>query len=217
VPFNAIICSATDRDNLEYDLDDLDGQAEDCPEFWTDNHSFPVCKKASNMAKIFSPLLRASNLIVFVDPYFDPSRPKWQRPLREFIRTSTDGNGRFPQFELHFSLQGIDRDISPDELVAECEERFAFDLPKRTSMKCVVWDRIPDEQRFHARFILTDLAGVASEHGLDEAGPDEEFEFFLMADGHCQAAFARFLEGGNGTYNLLAQLVIDGQRDVPVH
>ncbi len=168
------------------------------------------------MAKIFSPLLRASNHIVFVDPYFDPSHRKWQRPLREFIRTTTDGNGRCPKFELHFSLQGKDPNFSPGELVAECEKQFAFELPKRTSMKCVVWDRIPDEQRFHARFILTDLAGVASEHGLDEAGPDEEFEFFLMADGHCQAAIARFLEGGNGTYKLLAELLIDGRRDAAV-
>lgn len=217
LPFDAILCDTPDEENQEYNLDDLNSLDENCPDFWRDNQSFSLRKLASEMANTFAPLLRASNHIVFVDPYFDPSRPKWQKPLRQFIRTTTDNNGRRPKFELHFSLQGIEaspgRDISPTGLLAECKEKFAFDLPKNLSLRCAVWDRIPEEQRFHARFILTDLAGVASEHGLDEAGQNEEFEFFLMADDHCKKASERFLEGGNGTYELLSELEIEGQRE----
>lgn len=154
--------------------------------------SITVKRTATSMAACIEPMLRYATRIRFIDPYFCASHERYQKPLCEFLRIICD-NKRKVELELHASADRVkvsDHDIealadklkvSVDELKAldaevlawkvfrqECEDELPRIIPKGFTLTIYLWKEQEKGQRFHNRYILTNIGGVQFGAGLDQ-------------------------------------------------
>lgn len=109
-------------------------------------------------------ILRHANSIMFVDPYLDPSLPRYQ----DFITLlGLAGERVFPPFiEIHRTCY---RGSGPSRQVlesSEWEEIFRRELTavlrdRPQSVEVFIWDD------FHDRYVISDLIGISAMNGFD--------------------------------------------------
>jgi len=73
---------------------------------WTIADTPPTARNAHELAAAVAPILRTCQHIVFVDPYFDPQKPRFMEPMAAFFKEIwakgyCDDN---PRVELHTSI-----------------------------------------------------------------------------------------------------------------
>jgi hypothetical protein len=103
-PFHAIVAGANPRDHgcvLAYD--DL---SEDAP-LWAVLRERVVSRDASSLAAAVSPILRIAKKVIFVDPHFDPYKPKALSTLRAFLNACLDRRleRSNPELEFHTAFR----------------------------------------------------------------------------------------------------------------
>ncbi|MEW6140373.1 MAG: hypothetical protein AB1733_19305 [Thermodesulfobacteriota bacterium] len=155
--------------------------------------SVPRSEKA--MAHRVAALLKASNEILFVDPYFFPhqredlGRPRfkksrWVDPLAEFLKAAAAGRKRPPsRLEYHARFGAHQGDYT--KFAESCKEVLESEIPAGWELMVHLWKPKFNGEPFHARFILTEKAGVLFEHGLD-TGDGEGLVALLTPNIHHQ-------------------------------
>jgi len=53
---------------------------------WTIADTPPTARNAHELAAAVAPILRTCQHIVFVDPYFDPQKPRFMEPMAAFFK-----------------------------------------------------------------------------------------------------------------------------------
>jgi hypothetical protein len=145
-----------------------------------------ICeRKADEFAEALTLLLKSSKRILFIDPNFSPEKWRFRTVLETFIRVA-DNNRREqePKLELHTSIEryfkGYDREavdeINKAKLVmSQFNQNLPDIIPLRKSITIFIWKEIKDESaecrrdKFHNRYVLTDLGGVSFGTGLDQS------------------------------------------------
>ena len=103
-PFHAILALDNPRDNSQVVRGDdlLPGLPPPPPPLWNVPREIPVQRTSASIATHLKPMLRCATRILFVDPYFRAPKPRWQNPLREFLKIIC-GSSREVTLEFHTS------------------------------------------------------------------------------------------------------------------
>lgn len=158
-PFHAIV---TDRDDPPNRLLDVDSLDETTPLFAAANAGV-VSREAADLAQAATLILQNCRQLRLADPYVNPGRPKWMRPLAAMLALVPDISKVACEYHL------LDRDSSPptEELVRRLEHLKEI-IPPGGRLKIIRWRERDGGERFHRRYLLTENAGLAYEGGLDE-------------------------------------------------
>jgi len=146
-------------------------------------------RRASEVADLIAPVLRACKHAIFVDPYFDPAKAKFKRPFKAMIEKMfewRDGSEELT-IELHTGIEryfkspyspirnAVSENLKYHELVDSCCAKLPDIVPSGIKIRLVVWKKRDNGQELHNRYVLTDFAGIILGAGLDEcSNPDSE-------------------------------------------
>ena len=111
-------------------------------------------------------LIRHAKIIKLVDPHFDPTKPRYQRPFEQICSLLP---GSKAIVEIHRSDE-----IANDELIRRFQQSIAM-LPSGVRMQLHVYEKA----QMHNRFIITESGGLIYGVGLSDnedggGAPDEE-------------------------------------------
>lgn len=113
-------------------------ELEGATRLWAVPRGVPVARRALAMAAAVAAMLRIATIVVFVDPYFGPDRPRHRRTLEAFFRAMTDGrvvDGPW-RLEVHTSADE-DRTGTRGFFEAECQRRLPGCLPAGARLRVV--------------------------------------------------------------------------------
>lgn len=176
-PFHAILARTNPNSHAhvltESDLDD------GATEYWAVSRGLTVSRKAADMAEAVASFLRCSSIVIFVDPYFGPEKPRYRRPLEAFLeRMILQRPGRMPKrIEV---LTAADQTGTEEFFREECERRLPRCVPEKLGVRVRRLRQKHDGEQLHNRYILSDLGGVSFGHGLDEGNEGETDDITLM-------------------------------------
>jgi len=186
-PFDAIIAEMNPGgESLVLVADDLDkGDA-----LYRVECQGRVQRTAGSLRDCAKALLRWSDEILLVDPHFDPTAPRFQKPLKAFLDERPPGRN-WKRCELHT--------LRHEESGKQANRMHNFQhylqrlVPASTTLQVHFWSERPGGQNMHARFLLTELGGIQFDHGLDEGdGPEDTTIVTLMEHDLWQSVRADF-------------------------
>lgn len=170
-PFHGVIAETNPRDAAVSTFDEL-GDDEAC--CWNLPRPWQVKREHTAMAVAASPLLRCSKQVLFIEPYFNFGR-RFTRPLRSFLSEIATYASVVERVEVHLK-HNLDLGTSEffvETFKQEAAEKLHFYCPSGgesilKKLEFFIWES-PDDNRMHPRYILTELAGLGFENGLDES------------------------------------------------
>ena len=139
----------------------------DLPPLWRVPREIPVLRTAASMATHLEPMLRCAMHILFIDPHFRASEPKWRNPLKEFLKIICDGSR---EITLEYHVSGsYDNAPSWDHFRnQECNKYLPRLIPRGFRLTVRRWKNRKIGEELHNRYILTDIGGIGIPNGLDE-------------------------------------------------
>jgi len=130
------------------------------------------------MAQLVSPILSNCLELYFIDPHFGPENPRHRRPLEAFLNEMAVNRCGKPLpncIEIHTSNKA-DSAFFKDT----CQEKLPQLIPSGYRVRLKRWAERPSGEKFHQRFILTDIGGVEVDPGLDDGKEGESFKVMLL-------------------------------------
>lgn len=136
-----------------------------------------VARTADALAEPARLLLQNCRTVRFVDAYFDARKSIWREPLGRFLSYIPDIATVSCEFHT------LERpDSRPPDLLKEDLTQLKDAIPKGGSLRIVRWRQKPAGERFHARYVMTESAGLAYEGGLDAVrGADQTTDVSVLA------------------------------------
>ena len=129
--------------------------------------SSTVDRTAASMAVCIKPMLRYAKRIRFIDPHFDPTDIKYRSPLRKFLSIICySGRSCSVELEYHTSADGSGDDWT--KFKKNCKTNLSCLIPKGFSITIRRWWNKSKGERFHNRYILTDIGGVHFGNSIKE-------------------------------------------------
>ena len=133
--------------------------------WWTERSpSVTLARTAADYQKHLDLVLRYSNLLVFIDPYLDPEKPRY----REFGKLLMHAGNRrpAPRIEIHRVCYEGSRQFPMHEDPRYFERRFRNRLGETLraaglSAEVFVWDK------FHDRYLISNIVGILLSNGFD--------------------------------------------------
>ena len=163
-PFHAILaCNPSDNPQVVYGEDVLLGM--NPPPLWSVSREIPVQRTAASMATHLKPMLRCATQILFVDPHFRPSEPRFRNPLEQFLKIICDGSR---DVILEYHTMHNDKKPTWNCFLNECQRYLPSLIPHGFTLTVRRWEERSIGQELHDRYILTDIGGVKIPRGLDE-------------------------------------------------
>ena len=129
--------------------------------------SITVDRTAASMAACIKPMLRYAKRIRFIDPHFDPNDPEYQTSLRKFLSIICySGRSGSVTLEYHASANGSGANWTAFK--KNCQTNLSCLIPKGFSITIHRWWNKSGGERFHNRYILTDIGGVQLGNSIKE-------------------------------------------------
>ena len=193
-PFHAILARTNPNSHahvvMESDLDD------GATERWVVSRGLTVPRKAADMAEAVASLLRCSSIVVFVDPYFGPEKPRYRRPFEAFLeRMILQRPGGMPkriEIEVHTAA---DHTGTEEFFREECERRLPRCVPEKMRVRMRRLRQKHGGEQLHNRYILSDLGGVSFGYGLDEGNEGETDDITLMDRDQYELRWSQYYPG----------------------
>ena len=173
-PFQAILSSENPRKH-KWVLSPLSVKNSN---LWKTEEQDYCPRKSENMAQLVLPILSNCSELHFIDPHFGPENSRHRRPIEAFLKCMA--NNRFGKplpdcIEIHTS------DKAAFEFFKDtCQEKLPALIPSGYRVKLRRWIARPGGEKFHQRFILSDIGGVEVDPGLDDGKEGESFKVMLL-------------------------------------
>lgn len=137
------------------------------------------CPRTSNdMARLVSPMLSNCLELYLIDPHFGPENPRYRRPLEAFLNemaVNRCGKHLPNCIEIHTSNKA-----DTGFFKNTCQEKLPKLVPSGYRLRLKRWIERTGGEKFHQRFILTDIGGVEVDPGLDDGKDGESFKVMLL-------------------------------------
>lgn len=151
----------------------------------------PVARQPGELANALAPLLRCATQVRFVDPYFDAGVDAFFAPMKAYLLTAQNRRSAGDlRVQIHFAVSRSDVEqqvrIRGRELTAAamnamgleiatsrldiCERRIKPILRPGVAVRAFAWGEGQTGIRMHNRYVLTEVGGIAVQHGLDRSG-----------------------------------------------
>jgi len=180
-PFHAIVARRNPRENGHVIAAEI-VLSKGHPYWAVPNHP-PVIRSAAKLVAAVAPMLRTCRHIVFIDPYFDPTKQRFMKPMAAFLQEIWVNRygAENPRVEIHTSIdrifteheQGQNRKSDEQRrgcthLVYEMKRRLAMIIPRGKEVHVTIWRQREHGQKLHNRYILSEFCGIAFGTGLDQ-------------------------------------------------
>jgi len=159
-----------------------------------------IQRRAEDLTECCRLLLENSTEVILVDPYFDPSRRKWTRPLGHFLMCAEKGR-TLSRFEYHLKAQAAGSWFSD-----ECERQFSKSLSEHSEVRFFLWEDEEDPLDLHSRLVLTDVGVMEIDRGLDE-DHDGHTLVTVLNDVEREELWDRYAKRQN-KYDLIDEIVV---------
>jgi hypothetical protein len=170
-----------------------------------------VLRQTAELAEALSPLLRCCTEARFVDPYFDANDPTFREPFGAFLeKAQARREPSAVKIELHTSVKGA-QPIDPKQKFADCEIELRRFLKPNTKLRVFIWDEgIHQSEKFHNRYVLTNLGSVAVQAGLDRThyGSAHTDDLTLLSKEQHVKRWEQYKEGSKAFRCLLGPEII---------
>lgn len=127
-----------------------------------------IPRKAPELAACAGLLLEHCEEIQFVDPYFNPSEPRFRNTFEAMLQLCNTGS--LKTLEIHREKPNP---FIPGVQKANYCHQLELMVPASATLRVYFWSQNPGGLGLHPRFLLTDLGGIHFENGLDEGDPGE--------------------------------------------
>lgn len=210
-PFHVILARDNPRNQSNVvRVEDISSETAESIAWGNPPPSVTVDRTATSMVAYIEPLLLYSTRIRFIDPHFCPLQNRFQNPLREFLRVICYGS-RQVTLEYHVSASYSD---APDwnEFQHDCEYCLPELIPTGFTLTIRRWNNRVGGDRFHNRYILTDIGGVSFNNSIAEVPSDEDIISRLSA-----LDSQRWLKKysiGTSAFDLEGEVVIRGRQNI---
>ncbi len=145
------------------------------------SRSVTVERTAKEMAKAVAPILRTCRSLLFIDPYFNPELYRYWHPIHEFLKSAVIQ--RYDPKSLSLIEIHTSHNVYPGSpAFREVAKQLSGHIPSGVGVNLVCWSKRDSGPDFHNRYILTNHAGVAFLHGLDEKSHDSDEIILLDED-----------------------------------
>lgn len=114
-------------------------------------------------------LLANCEEIQFIDPHFEASEPRFSNTFGAMLSLCRQTS--LKTIEIHREKPKL---FKPDVQEANFRHRLAAMVPTGSTLKIFFWSQMPGGMDLHPRFLLTDIAGIHYENGLDEGEPGKK-------------------------------------------
>jgi len=167
-PFHAVISNQQTGEIRTHDADEIWGSA-----IWEVDTGNVIEREAGQIAEVARPLLRFSTEILLVDPYFRAYEDRFRASFKSLVEIIDDECVDLNRFEIHLGVASKPVDRDPvGEFLRYNEQKLSPLLSDGMQVLLYRWENIPQSDRMHPRYILTDLGGIRYDFGLD--APNEE-------------------------------------------
>jgi len=136
-------------------------------------------RKPTHMAQLLTGILTNCSHIHFIDPYFSPDKPQCLRPLEAFLDVIVSKRACRPDVEKIIIHTSGKQEIN--FFKQSCENKLKPRIPVSICLIIQRWNERGGGEKFHNRYILTDIGGVKVDPGLDDGNEGENFEVLLLA------------------------------------
>lgn len=192
--------------------------------------SVPVClsgavhfgdamKDPETFLEELAPLLLSAKRISFIDPHFNPVDPdgrssrRWRNTAKKLADYFRDANRLTADICFHTEY---DDEVSAtfgkaDEFVESIAATISGYFPVTTSLSVTAWAAKPDGIRFHARYLITDKAGVALDYGSD-LGANRRTDVSLMPLEFAKKRLKEFEKSDESPFNWKATVRVHGRQ-----
>jgi hypothetical protein len=116
---------------------------------------------AADMLRRVAVLLLHSRELVLVDPRFDACEPRFCRPFGSFVGV----HANWKRLELHTARR---EPFRCDVQETNHRHKLGRVVPSGCKLTVCFWPGLPEGERMHPRFVLTERGGVHFDYGLDE-------------------------------------------------
>lgn len=176
-------------------------------------HTWEVERVGVALASALLPLLKSAKSVVFVDRFFDISKPSYQETLKACLEAVQASGGASVGCEIHF----CDHDKRPPtEIIERDAHRWIQGvLPAGMSLKLFSWKERIGGADFHARYLLTDVGGINVEAGFSAEGDHQMVQLGLLPLALAQSKLNALLRN-SPVYDLVGP-VLEVRSDGTVH
>ena len=142
---------------------------------WDIESGIVVKRTATAMAAGIERMLGCCRWVKFIDPFFSKNLNRYKQSLPAFLNILAGNSpvGRPENIEIHAKGGSA----SAEYLITFYQEL----IPAGIQVTLYLWQEHPGGQKLHNRYIITDLGGVAFEHGLDTGAEGETDDINLLS------------------------------------
>ncbi len=175
---------------------------------WKVDRELVVPRDARAMAQAMRRLLQLSRRVVFVDPYFDPSKPRSRAAIEAYLTAiySRDNGVPLDAVEFHTGSR-----LGIDFLCRECQARLPGNIPHGRSVRVVSWAEKQGGEGMHNRYVLTDRGGLSLRWGLDEGNAGQTDDLSLLSHNVYSVRWQQYC-GDTPAFDLASSIEVMGQK-----
>jgi hypothetical protein len=145
------------------------------------------------LAHALSAMLTSCQRIHLVDPHFGPENARHRRVLEALLKVVGEGRLRVHCSGNKSTLAFFEQEAA----------KMASRFPLGVSVEFVRWRKKPEGQRFHNRYVLTDIGGVMFGDGLDDddgAGGGQTDDLHLLSREQYRLRWTQYVDE-NGAFD----------------
>jgi len=193
-PFAAIIAMANPRSHAAVIPERVLGASDDSR--WDKPFAITPTRYARALAEAVRAMLENCSELHLVDPHFGPGNPRHRVVLEELLTVAMSKRDSALRVTLHCSNK------STLESFQGSTARMKSRLPNGIALYFKRWNKRDGGEKFHNRYILTDLGGVTLGIGLDGGRDTETEDINLMSAEQYQLRWSQFA-GQDGRLDLI--------------
>lgn len=225
-------------ENTEREFSCLIGKGERCHPKWVPfqklyapDDSVPTClsgpvhfcdamKDPETFLRELEPLLFTANRVSFIDPHFNPVDPdpgnsrRWRRTAKKLADCFRHASRLTADIRFHTEYNAkVEKLFSSgaDGFVQSIAETISEYFPPTTTLSITAWAQREEGIKFHARYIITDKAGVALDYGSD-LGINRRTDIALMPFEFAKRRLKEFIKGDDSPFCWKAESQVHGSR-----
>ncbi len=201
--YRAILSTESDPRVRVLNIQDL----EDEDQHWNVGTQTVIPRSNREIAEACKFFILHANKIILVEPYFDPGDEYKRRTLTSILRALPSRTIGKPEIELHtYKNPKFNKNFATD-FVKELPDC----VPKGFTVNGFLWEKIEGGERFHRRYVLTDIGGLYFEGGLD-SGPIGETTDVVLLEPSLNRDRKKDYHPTSTKFSLVRQFFVSGRR-----
>ena len=172
-------------------------------DLWHVMTSNAVPRTAEALSRAVAPLVRTAKQLVLVDPHFDAD------PDRDKTRFSSVLGKILQDFNLKDRTTLHVRYNDSINYKDDCMKYLPRILPPDMVLSIKRWKERPGGEKLHARYVMSQLGGMAFEVGLDEGYDGQTTDVHLLDDKLYRQRYEQYM-GANPAFDLVEEFEVIG-------